>query len=97
MSSPAIRPTAIELIEVSKRYGETSVLSGINLAIEPGEFIALLGPSGCGKSTLLKLIAGLEETERRRDLCRRAPRQLSAIRAPATSRWCSRTTRSTRI
>src|SRR5262249_26011486 len=32
-----------------------------NLAIAPGEFIALLGPSGCGKSTLLKLIAGLEE------------------------------------
>ena len=52
---------AIELIEVSKRYGETPVLNGINLAIEPGEFIALLGPSGCGKSTLLKLIAGLEE------------------------------------
>jgi multiple sugar transport system ATP-binding protein len=52
---------AIELIEVSKRYGETAVLNGINLAIEPGEFIALLGPSGCGKSTLLKLIAGLEE------------------------------------
>jgi len=52
---------AIELIEVGKRYGETAVLNGINLAIEPGEFIALLGPSGCGKSTLLKLIAGLEE------------------------------------
>jgi ABC-type sugar transport system ATPase subunit len=52
---------AIELIEVAKSYGKTSVLSGINLAIAPGEFIALLGPSGCGKSTLLKLIAGLEE------------------------------------
>jgi multiple sugar transport system ATP-binding protein len=58
--SPTSAP-AIELIEVGKRYGETAVLNGINLAIEPGEFIALLGPSGCGKSTLLKLIAGLEE------------------------------------
>jgi ABC-type sugar transport system ATPase subunit len=52
---------AIELIEVGKTYGKVSVLCGINLAIAPGEFIALLGPSGCGKSTLLKLIAGLEE------------------------------------
>ncbi|HUL09316.1 MAG TPA: sn-glycerol-3-phosphate ABC transporter ATP-binding protein UgpC [Candidatus Acidoferrum sp.] len=55
------RAPAIELLEVGKSYGKTAVLSGINLAIAPGEFIALLGPSGCGKSTLLKLIAGLEE------------------------------------
>jgi NitT/TauT family transport system ATP-binding protein len=37
-----------------------SVLDGIDLAVGPGEFVALLGPSGCGKSTLLRLIAGLE-------------------------------------
>jgi NitT/TauT family transport system ATP-binding protein len=36
------------------------VLDAIDLAVGPGEFIALLGPSGCGKSTLLRLIAGLE-------------------------------------
>jgi multiple sugar transport system ATP-binding protein len=52
---------AIELIDVGKSYGKAPVLTHINLAIAPGEFIALLGPSGCGKSTLLKLIAGLEE------------------------------------
>ena len=52
---------AIELIGVAKHYGKTTVLGNVDLAIAPGEFIALLGPSGCGKSTLLKLIAGLEE------------------------------------
>jgi len=52
---------AIELVEVTKHYGKSEAVRGVDLAIAPGEFIALLGPSGCGKSTLLKLIAGLEE------------------------------------
>src|SRR5262250_8877 len=60
-SAPDQTAPAIELIDVGKSYGKTPVLSRINLAIQSGEFIALLGPSGCGKSTLLKLIAGLEE------------------------------------
>ncbi len=51
----------VELIQVSKRYGETEAVAAATLNIEDHEFVVLLGPSGCGKSTLLKMVAGLEE------------------------------------
>lgn len=51
----------VDLIQVSKRYGETVAVASVDLTIENHEFVVLLGPSGCGKSTLLKMIAGLEE------------------------------------
>lgn len=41
------------------KTGETKALSGIDLSVKKGEFLAIVGPSGCGKSTLLNLIAGL--------------------------------------
>jgi lactose/L-arabinose transport system ATP-binding protein len=53
--------TAIELKNVRKSFGATSVVHGIDLAIEQGEFVVFVGPSGCGKSTLLRMIAGLED------------------------------------
>ncbi|MFL5357035.1 ABC transporter ATP-binding protein [Archangium sp.] len=46
---------------VAKRYGEVSVIEGLNLDIRDHEFMVLVGPSGCGKSTALRMIAGLEE------------------------------------
>ena len=53
----------LELRGVSKRYGETMALDGVDLQVRRGETLALLGPSGCGKSTLLALVAGLEPHE----------------------------------
>ncbi len=45
---------------VGKRYGATTVLRDVDLAIAPGEFFVLLGPSGSGKTTTLRILAGLE-------------------------------------
>jgi sn-glycerol 3-phosphate transport system ATP-binding protein/multiple sugar transport system ATP-binding protein len=53
--------TAVVLQGVTKRFGETQVLSRIDAEIPTGAFAVLVGPSGCGKSTLLRLLAGLEE------------------------------------
>ncbi|GAA0624800.1 sn-glycerol-3-phosphate ABC transporter ATP-binding protein UgpC [Brevundimonas kwangchunensis] len=51
----------VRLTGVTKRFGTTEVLKGIDLDIADGEFVVFVGPSGCGKSTLLRTIAGLEE------------------------------------
>ena len=48
---------------VEKHFGQTRVLSGVDIDVPDGGFAVLVGPSGCGKSTLLRLIAGLEETD----------------------------------
>jgi sulfonate transport system ATP-binding protein len=52
---------AIRTAQLVKRYGEREVLHGLDLAVEPGEFVAVVGRSGCGKSTFLRLLAGLEK------------------------------------
>ena len=51
---------AIEVRDVSKRFGDVVALDDVSLEIASGSLTALLGPSGCGKSTLLRVIAGLE-------------------------------------
>ncbi len=51
----------LDICNLTHRFAKADddVLYNINLALEPGEFVAILGPSGCGKSTLLRAIAGL--------------------------------------
>ncbi len=53
--------SGVVLDKIVKRYGAAQVVHGIDLEIEPQEFVVLVGPSGCGKSTTLRMIAGLEE------------------------------------
>ncbi|NDJ57802.1 ferric ABC transporter ATP-binding protein [Enterobacteriaceae bacterium 4M9] len=50
----------LELRNVSKRFGDNTVIDSLDLAIPKGELVTLLGPSGCGKTTVLRLVAGLE-------------------------------------
>ena len=51
----------LELRQVTKTFGDTTVIHGVDLQVADGEFCVFVGPSGCGKSTLLRMIAGLEE------------------------------------
>src|SRR5436853_4208830 len=54
---------AIEVRDVSKRFGDFVALDSVSLTVESGGLVALLGPSGSGKSTLLRVIAGLERPD----------------------------------
>jgi putative ABC transport system ATP-binding protein len=56
----------LDVAGLGKRYAEAIVFDGINLAVERGEFVAVIGESGVGKSTLLNCIAGLDVADRGR-------------------------------
>jgi iron(III) transport system ATP-binding protein len=53
----------LSLNKISKRFGGTSAVADVSIAVERGEFFGLLGPSGCGKTTTLRIIAGLESPD----------------------------------
>lgn len=58
-----VKPVGLQLKNVTMEFagarGRVTALEGIDLAVEPGEFVSLIGHSGCGKSTLLNIVAGL--------------------------------------
>jgi ABC-type nitrate/sulfonate/bicarbonate transport system ATPase subunit len=54
----------LEIIDVSRRFGDVVALDKVCLNIQAGEFFTLPGPSGCGKTTLLRLIAGFDDADR---------------------------------
>lgn len=49
----------VELTGISKQFGDNAVLKSVDLALQPGEAVAIIGPSGTGKSTILRIVAGL--------------------------------------
>lgn len=62
-SFPQVMNPAFTFHGVTRRFGAKTVLDGIDLAVEQGQFLAIIGKSGCGKSTLLRLLAGLDQPD----------------------------------
>ena len=68
-AAPATAPVAgsvgaapdVEILGVTKRFGDVTAVDAMDLRIAQGEFYSLLGPSGCGKTTTLRMIAGFEQ------------------------------------
>lgn len=56
----------IDLVGISKSFGDNNILNNFNLKVKKNEFLTLLGPSGCGKTTILRIIAGFEHPDQGR-------------------------------
>lgn len=65
-----MREEIIQIENLNKRFGERTILKGINLGVYKSEIFGVFGPSGCGKTTLLRIIAGLERPEEGRIILR---------------------------
>jgi spermidine/putrescine transport system ATP-binding protein len=58
-----VLPPAVQLLHVTKRFGDVMAVEDVSLEVDKGEFFSLLGPSGCGKTTTLRLLAGFESPD----------------------------------
>ena len=75
----------VEIIDVTKQFGDVTAVDRMNLSIARGTFYSLLGPSGCGKTTTLRMIAGFEQpTAGERSEERRVGKECIAV---CRSRW----------
>ncbi len=83
---PAYGDMRIEVTDLSKRYGDRQVLSGVSLTVVPGETVALIGPSGGGKSTLLAACLNGLNSFRRRRRSGWGPHRLTGRGSPAVRR-----------
>jgi Fe-S cluster assembly ATP-binding protein len=61
MPEPSFVPAMLKIENLHARVGDTDILKGLNLTVNPGEVHAVMGPNGSGKSTLSKILAGSEE------------------------------------
>ena len=81
----------LELKNVKKSFGPTSIIKGVNLKIRKGEIHSLIGPNGAGKSTLYNLISGVYQVSSgniiygdvfERDLSKSTVKTLSGLETP---------------
>jgi putative ABC transport system ATP-binding protein len=76
---------ALVVEQLGKRYGSTTVFSGVSLSVAPGEFVAIVGESGVGKSSLLNCLAALDDWSEGRIL--HAGVDLGTLNEPQRAHW----------